>query len=299
MVCVVVCSVLSVRIAWTDTNFGEKVVIKFGRTVRDAVCFGDDVYVFGTVRNDAVSIGGDVIVERYGCVNGNAVSIGGDVYVRNMGEIKKDIVSIAGKTYVDHGGIVRGKNVSLYPSDFFNGDFPGNILKILVFGPVIGLFGFIGFIIFLFVSLLKMLFFLALAVIITYFFPKNVSTMADFTGKEFWKCFFLGLVAIIIIPFLSLALLITILGIPLIPVLFVFLFIVYLYGMIGISLWIGQLIPGAEKRSAIFNVVIGALILSMIKLIPAIGFLLKFAILAVSFGVIIFTRFGTQSTTTA
>ena len=297
-ICIVLCMILSAQAALTDVKFGEKVVVKFGRTVNDVVCIGDDVHVFGTVKNDAVSIGGDVFVEKHGSVNGNAVSIGGDIYVRNMGEIKNDAISLAGMTHVDYGGVVRGEHISLCPTKYFDEDFPENILKILIFGPVIGLFGLIGLIIGLVISLLKLAFFLALAVIVTYFFPKNVSIMAEFTGKEFWKCFFLGLVAIIIIPFLSLALLITIIGIPLIPALFVFLFFAYLYGAIGIALWIGRLIPGAENRSDILNVIIGVLILGVVKLIPAIGFLLKFVILAVSFGVIIFTRFGTQKTTT-
>ena len=295
--CIVLCFVLSAQVARTDVNFGEKVVVKFGRTVNDAVCIGDDVHVFGTVKNDAVSIGGDVFVEKHGCVNGNAVSIGGDIYVRNMGEIKNNAISLAGITHVDYGGVVRGEYISFCPTDFFGNDFPEKILKILIFGPVIGLFGLIGLIIGFVFSLVKLAFFLAIAVIVTYFFPKNVSGMAEFTGREFWKCFFLGLVAIIIIPFLSLALLITIIGIPLIPALFVFLFIAFLYGAIGIALWVGRLIPGAENRSDILNVIIGVLILGVIKFIPAIGFLLKFVILAVSFGVIIFTRFGTQKST--
>ncbi len=295
--CIVLCFVLSAQAARTDVNFGEKVVVKFGRTINDAVCIGDDVHVFGTVKNDAVSIGGDVFVEKHGRVKGNAVSIGGDIYVRNMGEIKNDAISLAGITYVDYGGVVLGKNISFSTTEFFGDDFPEKILKILIFGPVIGLFGLMGLIIGFVISLVKLAFFLAVAVAVTYFFPEKVSVMADFTGREFWKCFFLGIVAIIIIPFLSLALFITIIGIPLIPALFVFLFIAFLYGATGIALWVGKLIPGAETRSDIMNVIIGVLILGVIKFIPAIGFLLKFFILAVSFGVIIFTRFGTQKST--
>ena len=44
-----------------------------------------------------------------------------------------------------------------------------------------------------------------------------------------------------------------------------------------------------------WNVVIGVLILGIVKLIPGIGFFIKFVILAVSFGIVIFTRFGSRS----
>ncbi|HDY89113.1 MAG TPA: hypothetical protein ENH82_13490 [bacterium] len=289
--------ILAPQFVWAEVNFGDKFVVKFGQTVNEAVSIGDDVYVFGTVKEDAVSIGGDVFVEKNGCVNGNAVSIGGDIYVRNNGEVRKNTVNIAGKTYVDFGGLVRGDQISLFPANFFSNGFIENILKIIIFGPIIGIFGLIGFIIGLVISLLKLALLLAIAVFVTYFFPGNVSTMAEFTHKQFWKCFFLGFLAIIVIPFLTLALIITIIGIPIIPAFLVFLFLAYIYGSIGIALWVGRLIPGAVDRSDIVNVIIGVLILGVVKLIPAIGLLSKFVILAVSLGVIIFTRFGTQKNT--
>jgi len=49
-------------------GFGEEVVIEKGKTVEDAINFGENVYVYGTVRKNAVSFGSDVYIETDGLV---------------------------------------------------------------------------------------------------------------------------------------------------------------------------------------------------------------------------------------
>ncbi len=289
--------------AGAEVSFGEEVVVKAGKTVNEAVSIGDDVHVYGTVREKAVAVGGDVFVESGGRVKGDAVAIGGDIFVRNNGNIDKNAVTLGGKTRTDFNGAVHGELVTLFPNNiFFNFGDAGlinNIFKFLIFGPVIGIFGIIGVIIAIIFSLLNLVLFLAIAALVTHFFPKNVSNMAEFSQKEFWKSFFLGFLVVMAVPFLVIALLITIIGIPVIPPFMVFLFIAYLFGSVGVALWVGWLIPNSEHRSDMQNVVIGVLVIGLVRLIPAVGLLVKFAVLAVAFGVVLFTRFGMQKNTTS
>lgn len=287
-----------------EVSFGEEVVVKTGETVKEAVSIGDDVHVYGTVKKEAVSIGGDIFVESGGCVKGDAVAIGGDIFVRNNGSIDKNAVTFGGKTHTDFGGAVHGELVTLFPNIILSCANSGKnltnaIFKFLVFGPIIGIFGIIGSIIALIFSFFKLVLFLAIATLVTHFFPKNVSNMAEFSQKEFWKSFLLGFVVIITVPFLVIALLVTIIGIPIIPPFLAFLFITYLYGSVGVAMWMGRLIQNSEHRSDMRNVLIGVLIIGLVKLIPAIGLLVKFVILALAFGVVLFTRFGVQKNTTA
>jgi len=288
------------RPARTDVSFGEEIVIKVGQTVNEAVTFGDDVYVYGTVKKAAVAIGGDVLVESGGCVNGDAVSIGGDIHVKNNAEVKKNTVALGGQTYKNFGGVVHGEIITLFPDnidlpfDTYAENFIVNIIKFIILGPIIGAFGLIGAIIGFTFFIFKLAFFLAFAALITHFFPENVSCLAESAKKEFWKCFFLGFLTIIIIPFLVVALIITIIGIPVVPLLLAFLFVTYIYGSVGLALLVGRLMPNSEHRSNILNVIIGVLLIGVVKFIPVIGFFAKFVITTVSFGVVIITRFGTQ-----
>lgn len=286
--------------ASTEISFGEEVIVKLGQTVKEAVTFGDDIHVYGTVKKAAVAIGGDVLVESGGCVNGDAVSIGGDIHIKKNAEVKKNAVALGGRTYKDSGGLVHGEIITLIPASI---DLPFdtsaenvivNIIKFIILGPIIGVFGLIGAILVFIFSLFKLVLFLAFAVLITHFFPENVSCMAEFAHKEFWKCFFLGFLAIIVIPFLIIALIFTIVGIPVIPPFLIFLFITHIYGSVSLALLVGRLMPNSDRRSNMLNVIIGVLLIGVVKLIPAIGFFVKFAVLAVSFGVVIITRFGTQ-----
>jgi len=291
------------QVAGAGVSFGEEVIVKAGKTVNEAVSIGDDIHVYGTVQEKAVAVGGDVFVESGGHVKGNAVAIGGDIFVRNSGNIDENAVTLGGRTRTDFGGAVHGELVTLFPNNiFFNFGDAGlinNIFKFLILGPVIGIFGIIGVIIALIFSLLKLVLFLAIAALVTHFFPKNVSNMAEFSRKEFWKSLLLGFVVVMAVPFIVIALLITIIGIPIIPPFMVFLFIAYLFGSVGVALWVGCLIPNSEHRSDMQNVVIGVLVIGLVRLIPAVGLLVKFAVLAVAFGVVLFTRFGMQKNTTA
>src|SRR3954471_5837215 len=60
-------------------HFREPVVIQHGQEVTTAVSVGSYVQIDGTVRENAVSIGGDVILGPTGVVEGDAVAIGGKV----------------------------------------------------------------------------------------------------------------------------------------------------------------------------------------------------------------------------
>jgi len=293
--------VLFPRVAMTDVSFGEKIVVKIGKTMEEAVSFLHDVYVYGTVKEAAVAIGGDIFVESGGNVRGDAVALFGDIFVRNNGKIRGDAVTLGGRTHRDFGSDIHGEIVTLFPDIAFvsgTGGCDNNITKILKFivlGPIIGIFGIVGAVIVLVFSLLKLLLFLGIAALFTYFFPQNILNMAEFTQREYVKSFLIGFAVIIAIPFMIIALLVTIIGIPVIPAFLLFLFLTYLYGSTGIALWTGRLLPNGEHRSEMWNVVIGVLILGIVKLIPGIGFFIKFVILAVSFGIVIFTRFGSRS----
>ena len=74
-----------------------------------------------------------------------------------------------------------------------------------------------------------------------------------------------------------------------------FLFLSYIFGSVGIALWVGRIIPESEGRSIIINVLLGVLVVGLVKNIPIIGFIVGLAFAASSFGVVVLTRFTTRS----
>ena len=79
-----VCLAWGSRVAHADDDtdvlkFREPVVIQHGQDVTTAVSVGSYVQIDGTVRENAVSIGGDVILGPTGVIEGDAVAVGGKV----------------------------------------------------------------------------------------------------------------------------------------------------------------------------------------------------------------------------
>jgi hypothetical protein len=72
-----------------------RVVIERGATAVKAVAAGGPVVVQGTVEKEAVSLGGDVRVEKGGRVGGAAVSLGGQVRILAGGKVAGDVTSVS------------------------------------------------------------------------------------------------------------------------------------------------------------------------------------------------------------
>ena len=77
------------------------------------------------------------------------------------------------------------------------------------------------------------------------------------------------------------------------------LFIVYLFGSVGLALWVGRIIPESEGRSLMVNVLLGVIIICIVKHIPIIGFVVGIAFCAASFGIVLLSRSSMKIHTTA
>jgi len=282
-----------------DTNFGGKTVVEKGRTVEEAVSLGGDVIVYGTVEEDAVSFGGDTVVAGSGEVKGDAVSIGGKIKVRRGGRVRGDAVCLGGEVDLEPGGIIEGDIVD------FNGsripramrhalprglDTAPGVAKRLLMGPFLGLFGAFGFAFGLAALLVRLLLSFCVAALVTYIFPGSVSRMAEYLEEDFPKALLFGLVVLVTVPFMLLFFVVTIVGIPLVPLAVVLLFFIYLFGSVGIALWIGRIIPESEGRSLMVNVLLGVLVVGIVKNIPVVGTIIGVLLGAAAFGVVLLSR---------
>ena len=282
-------------------RFGEDIVIGKGQTEREAFCFGADIIISGTVRKNAFSFGGDVIVERGGKIMGDAISFGGDVRVRDGGTVHNNAVSIGGKVKVDPGGVLKEKRnekkggfrppfVRPPGFDHIGRFFARNILL----GPFVGLFGAMGALIGAVFLVLRLIVSFAVAAFITLLFPRSIDAMADYAHDGFPKALLIGLMFVVVLPLLALALVISLLGIPLVPLVLLFVFVAYLFGSVGLAQWVGKLIPESEGRSQMVNVLLGVLVIGVVKHIPIVGFVVGTSFFIASLGLVLITRFGSQ-----
>ena len=274
-------------------GFGD-MVIKKSETVWFVVSFGGDIRVDGDVDRSVMSFGGDIIVSGGGKVGKNAVSLTGDIIVETDGVVDNRVVSLGGDIIVAPGGKVKGEHSTrrswryFMPTRIFNRDFSG-MFSSLFGGP---LFGSPQKAVAVAFFILRVVFWIVLAVITTMLFPGTVHRLSRVAEFDLPHAILAGFLCMVMIPFTLFALIITIAGIPLIPFAFLALFLVYYIGSVGIAIWIGRVIPEAATRSMTANAVLGVIIINAVKLIPVGGLLVSILLSSSAFGVVFITLFS-------
>jgi predicted acyltransferase (DUF342 family) len=93
-------------------SFGEKILVERDEVVTgDVVCIGGDIEIYGTVKGDAVSVGGDLILSRTATVEGDAVSIGGRIDMHKNARVRGESLSIGIWLDIDLGGCYAHSSV--------------------------------------------------------------------------------------------------------------------------------------------------------------------------------------------
>ncbi len=274
-----------------------------------------------TLSNDAVSIGG--ILDINGVVNGDAVSIGGKVSIN--GTIDGDLVLIGSYGKIDSLTIVNGEfvnigsNLDIHENAQFKGAKtninlgPINKLIGLRFMPYMGKgnnISFKGSNLVSGIAKFIILYLLSLAIILIF---KGSKKVEETTIENPFRTFLAGLlVEILIIPAI-IVLLISIIGIPLVPFFILLLFIAVFFGSSVIIFMTGKYVCNKFDKHNMhpsLTILIGLLVLSVIPLIHFIGvwanigwiealfavllYIQSFIIITYSFGAVALSKFGTK-----
>lgn len=247
-----------------------------------------------TVNGDAVAIFGDVTVK--GDLTGDAVAIFGDMSV--SGTIGRDAVAIFGKISVQDNGVISGDAVGImggvdkYPNAAIRGEIadinipfiikkPDSLIPRVSYGDMIGLFVVYAF--------------SCLALLIS---PDRVRLMSEESRLRPGRRFGIGFVIMLLfIPasiILSILFAITLIGIIFIPFIFIAFFLVAFAGMVALEVAIGHRITGhLEGRNSLYiYLMVGVVLVYVLKMIPILGWLAYFALVAYALGVAVDTRLG-------
>lgn len=288
------------------SSMGGPVTIN-GRAADDVSSFGGPINVTGEVAGDISSLGGPVYVS--GHVEGDISSLGGNVKLSSNAVVDGDISTMGGLVEKEDGAVHRGQVTSFDARDIRR--------AILDFGRVArqgekrisplvaGGLATAG-VVFLFSLLFTGVILLLVPAV---FFPEHTRRAAAAVRADFWRA--TGIGALITVAFFPaiLMLLVSILGIPLIPLAMLLMVFAAVLGLSGFSTVLQErFFEGIKKTgpvSLLGQVVVGyALMAGLLifgNIIPLIGGVLSFiGFMMMAFGIVVGlgaawdTRMGTR-----
>ncbi len=258
-------------LAQTDININNTNLVRFGggvtvpanQTVENASAFGGSVTVLPNARvlDTAIAFGGDIILKSGARVDGDAYSFGGKI-IQEPGAI------IGGEkaTFSDRHGMMYG---SYGRQSFFSHYFFSAMFRICaaVVAAILGL------------TILQTS-------------PLFLSDLATKLRQDPGLTALWGIGGIFAILFGTVFLAVTLIGIPLIPLLSLSAVVTSLVGSLGVALFVGQSLDKSGNQSATRQFLIGLAILTVLALIPILGGLVVFLINLFGLGVILLWKFG-------
>lgn len=255
--------------------FGSDVVVGSGESVEDLVVIGGNATVEGTVRKDAVVLGGNLLVRSGGNIGKDAVVVGGSLYCEEGGNIAHDRVVMGG------GAIL--KKLAL-----------GGLLAGLIGSSAGFLFG-----LHFAASLAKLAVLLVLGILCLTFLAQPTRRLADCLAARPGRSLAAGLLLLLLFVPLLLLLLISLLGIPLIPLLALAYLAAIVFGTIAAAFLLGSRVAERffHSRSAFLGLLLGLALLSALTWIPFFGWLLCLALICGTLGAAWLTRFGSREAT--
>lgn len=266
-------------LAQTDININNTNLIRFGgsvtvpanQVVENAHAFGGNVTISPNARvvDTAIAFGGNVVLKTGARVDGDAYSFGGKIIQEPGATIGGDQATFSdspAERLRQRHGMMSGSygRHSFFPWYFFNAMFR---ISAAVVAAILGLI-----------------------IIQTspQFIPNLAAKLRHYPGlTALW-----GLGAIVSIIFVSVFLAITLIGIPLIPLLSLSTVVASLVGSLGVALFVGQRFNNDGKRSVSQQFLVGLAILTVLALIPFLGGLVVFLVNLFGLGAMLLWQFG-------
>lgn len=254
-------------------------------------CLGDVVINSDEMLDgDAVAIMGDVVVN--GKVSGNAMAVMGDVVVN--GTVEGDATAVGGRVMIGEKGRVLGRTAQVgiasgigeifrHPGErgfYWHPGVIGNPFK-----PRTAIFNF-----------LRLLGILALGVLSIALFPNNLRTAVESVDRETGSKFLKGFLLMLLSPVVALLCGLTLIGIPLIPIVIIFVVAVGFFGYLAISVFLGKKLNNHLRLNTnlFMEYLLGALVLWLVQLVPFVGGIVSLVVFILSLGITFDTRFGTK-----
>jgi uncharacterized RDD family membrane protein YckC len=267
--------------------FGQNVEVKAGETTEAVVVIGGSVKVHGKVTDAVVVIGGraeisgevgDAVVSVFGDVqltpsariHGDAVAVCGNLDVRDGASVGGDAVSVLGKLDLARTEAVKGQVINVLPGSFPSFEplrkfFVECVLKLRPLAPSVGwVWAVAGA-------------FLLLYLLVALAFPRPVQNCVDELTRRPATTFLIGLLTKMLIPIVTLILVVTGVGIFIVPFLSAAVLFAGIVGKVALLQYFGRQLgrqfSGGTTLKPLLALLIGAALLTVIYLVPVLGLL--------------------------
>ncbi len=265
-------------LAQTDINtnnanlihFGSSITVPEDQTVENAIAFGGNVTVSpnAKVTNTAIAFGGDVILKKGAQVEGDAYSFGG--------EIQEEPGAIAGGEHATFSHRYSNRHSMMSGSDRGRSSFFAHYFFRVIFRMSAAVVATV------------------LGLMILQTSPQFLPTLAKKLRQHAGLAALWGIGAIVSFVFATVFLAITLIGIPLIPLLGLTVVIATIVGSLGVALFVGQCLVRNGNRSLQQQFLWGMAIVTVLTLVPFFGELIVFLVNLFGLGAILLWKFGTE-----
>jgi len=286
--------------AWAKGLPDGKVVFGGSYTQKSNTTLNGDLVVFGGVATlepgskvdgNIALLGGNLDVS--GEVTGDIVGFGGLVELTDSAVVKGDVLTIGAHLQRDDGAKVFGE-VNTAENGPLSMTFPGGV-KIpkleINFSPILNIIWFI----------FRVFIWSAIAVLGALFFPKQTSRIGETATRQPVVAGGIGLLTLIIIPFLELMLVVTIILIPVALLVVIILAVGWALSILGLGMEVGKRTAAVLNQDwpVAVSAGLGTFILVLVingtrQVIPCVGWILPMLVILIGLGAVVLTRFGTQ-----
>lgn len=248
-------------------RIGRDVTISHDQQVGSVTAVGGQITVSGLVENNVVALGGSVVLTGEAVVRGNVVSIGGVVVRGNGAQIFGNITEVNSTNFL-----------AAVSSVFYDETEEWTWLTDIIY------FCFFALIVIL--SLLTAL-----------LFPRPLNAIIGSLAENKVKSFFWGLLSMMMIaPFLML-LVLSFIGIPLIPLVISIILLVFIFGFVAANALLGRFVLIKMFRhyqpSLTRDIMLGLILWWVIGWAPFdTGFIVKLLIIIAGFGGVLLAVFN-------
>jgi hypothetical protein len=266
-------------------SMGGPVLVDADEEVFDAIAMGGPLTVRGKVRGDAVALGGSVTIEPGAIVDGEVVALGGGVRVAAGARIVGDVTAIGGTVDIDPDATVEGQQLRV-------GGSLGGLISGLV-RSVVDVSDASPFALHALWGVVRAVALVVVALLVLAFLPERVERVRGFLTARPGASALGGLaIAAGFVPVIVL-LCISIVGIPLVPVVLVAVAALLAMGITAAATWLGDRLPMLEDRKSPFvALLLGVAVLTLVNLVPIVGGLVVIVLAFAAGGAALFSRFG-------
>lgn len=299
---------------------GSDIIIN-GVVEGDVICAGNSLTIGGVVKGDVRAAGNVIRIE--GEVRGSATIAGASVQIAKSAQIVRD-VTIGASTVNISGAVGRdlkvggasvvlsttiGRNVDVEAETFsLDGKITGDLTyrtsqdASIPDGSVAGKINRLeprrddeqmNLAAFAVMALMSVLGLTVLSLVVALVMPRYVRRATDLQPVGLFKAFLVGLAAFGVLIPLTIILLVSAVGFMVAVALLLAFVLAGLLAVPLVSFWVGKMLFGQTNRSVMFLMLVGALLVSILGVIPWLGALVIIAAVCMGVGMVVL-GFGNQ-----